>query len=271
MRMNFLARLERRFGHIGIPNLMLYVVGGRAIAWLLSLSDPSFPQYLELDAAGVRRGELWRLLTYIFMPSPGGGLFVILALYSIYWIGALVEAMWGTFRFTLFYAIGVLANAAAFVAFDWHAGRPFWLDTSLFLAAATLVPDMTILLFIIPVRMKWLGWLDAAFLAITVAGSDTATRVSILIAFANYVIFFWPEIMGTPARIRGALGGRPVAGPPPGPARVGPLHRCTACGKTEQVDPGLEFRWCSCERCGEGREYCVEHLREHLAPPAARA
>lgn len=266
--MNFLLRLERRFGHIGIPNLMLYVVTGRGLAWLLSLSDPTFPQHLELDALAVRRGEIWRLVTYVFMPNQGGPLFVLLALYSIYWIGALVEAMWGTFRFTLFYFIGFLTNAAAFVVFGWHDGRPFWLDTSLFLAAATLVPDMTILLFILPVKMKWLGWLDAAFLAVTIVGSDTATRISVLIAFANYVIFFWPEILGTPARVRSAFGGRPVAGPPPPPERPGPVHRCTACGKTERDDPKLEFRWCSCERCGEGREYCVEHLREHLQPRA---
>lgn len=47
----------------------------------------------------------------------------------------------------------------------------YYLNMSLFLAFATLYPDTTFLIyFIIPVKAKWLAWLDLGFLALAVAG-----------------------------------------------------------------------------------------------------
>ena len=38
-------------------------------------------------------------------------------------------------------------------------------------------------------------------------------------------------------------------------------HKCAICGRTEEDDPTLEFRYCS--RCKGNYEYCQNHLFTH--------
>src|SRR5690242_4748602 len=171
--MRWLDRLERRFGRFGIPNLIVYIVAGRGLALILSLSRPEFPGFLTLDPAAVRHGEVWRLVTYLFIPpvmTAGlfGGVFgALIQLYFTWMIGRILEAAWGEFRFTLYYALGGIATAGA-AAILAAPATPEFLDLTMFLAFATAFPDFTVLLFfIIPVRMMWLGWLAAAWLGWT--------------------------------------------------------------------------------------------------------
>ena len=46
------------------------------------------------------------------------------------------------------------------------------------------------------------------------------------------------------------------------PAGKHPIHRCAVCGRTEQDDPDLEFRYCS--KCAGNHEYCSDHLYTHV-------
>ena len=39
-------------------------------------------------------------------------------------------------------------------------------------------------------------------------------------------------------------------------------HKCAICGRTEQDDPNLEFRFCS--KCNGNYEYCQDHLFNHV-------
>ncbi len=38
-------------------------------------------------------------------------------------------------------------------------------------------------------------------------------------------------------------------------------HKCAICGRTEEDDPNLEFRFCS--KCNGNYEYCQYHLFTH--------
>ena len=38
-------------------------------------------------------------------------------------------------------------------------------------------------------------------------------------------------------------------------------HKCAICGRTEQHDPNLAFRYCS--KCEGNYEYCSDHLFTH--------
>lgn len=38
-------------------------------------------------------------------------------------------------------------------------------------------------------------------------------------------------------------------------------HRCAICGRTEQDNPDLQFRFCS--KCNGNYEYCNDHLFNH--------
>src|SRR5207302_6600157 len=67
--MTWLDKLERRLGFLAIPGLMRIVVGLTALVFMLVRLNPDFRFVLDLDPAGVLRGEVWRLVTYIFLPQ----------------------------------------------------------------------------------------------------------------------------------------------------------------------------------------------------------
>ena len=282
--MSWLDRLERRFGRLGIPDLITYVIAGRAIAFVVALAHPEYPAFLILDPDAVGRGEVWRLVTYLLTPPQllpgffGGWRGVLLQLYFTWIVGRALEGAWGAFRFTLYYAIGGGATAVAALLINGSPATPDFLDLSLFLAFATVFPEMPILLFLIlPVKVKWLGWLSAAGLAWSFLVSGMANRLAILVAFSNYLLFFSAEIMGWMGLRR--RDGVPVPFPratasaiPGVSVPASPIHRCASCGRTERDDVSLEFRWCACERCGpDGKEWCMDHLKTHRGDPAAEA
>src|SRR3954470_18226323 len=71
--MTFLDRLERRLGFIAIPGLIRIVVGFTALAYVLTFLNPEIFSVLELKPERIRHGEVWRLITYIFIPRGIGG------------------------------------------------------------------------------------------------------------------------------------------------------------------------------------------------------
>ena len=138
---------------------------------------------------------------------------------------------------------------------------PFYIETSLFLAFATLFPDATFLLFfVLPVKARWFAWATGAMLGYAFATAGLAGRLAIGAALANYLLFFWQLIVHRAGKLV-----RPGRLPIPATLMPDkPVHRCTVCGRTERDDRDLEFRICACAECGEGREFCGEHLKEHL-------
>lgn len=68
--MNWLDILERRLGRFAIKNLMTYIVGITGIVFALSYFDREglLIGKLILIPELVFRGEIWRLVTYIFIP-----------------------------------------------------------------------------------------------------------------------------------------------------------------------------------------------------------
>jgi hypothetical protein len=71
------------------------------------------------------------------------------------------------------------------------------LQSTLFLAAATIAPEYQILLFfILPVKLKWLAWLSVAFIIWALIFNSWLGRLYLLIMYANYLLFFGPYFMG---------------------------------------------------------------------------
>ncbi|HZU83733.1 MAG TPA: rhomboid family intramembrane serine protease [Polyangiaceae bacterium] len=256
-----LARLERRIGRYAIPNLIVYVLVGMAVVWLISQQRPWAVERLSLDLGAVRRGELWRLVSFLLIPLGWDSLTFLLSLYALWWVGSSLEQHWGAFRFNVYYLLGALgAIAAACIA-----GRAsnLWLDTSMMLALATLFPDLQILVFfILPLRAKWLGLLTAAGVAIALVRADWTTRASIFAALANYGVFFgghWVDVLRSrevavrqKARRESLRSSAPAFG-----QRV-----CAICGAREA--DGADIRVCSCDKCeGKPRALCLDHARNH--------
>jgi membrane associated rhomboid family serine protease len=272
--------MERRFGRYGIPNLIMYIVAGRGLAYLLSLKNPDFPNYLVLDPVAVRHGEVWRLFTYVFLPPQSasavftGPLMAIFALYVTFLLGRALEDIWGSFKFTLYYLIGVVATSLVAFLVSRAPVSPYYIDLSLLLAFATVFPEFTFLLFfIIPFKAKWMGWLTGAIQVVAFAFAGLSGKLAIAVSLSNYLLFFWPEVSSWVGRLSGkhrqaVIPGAGLAGAWRASLATGsppPVHRCSVCRKTERDNPELEFRICACPECGDGREFCMEHLKEHVA------
>ena len=264
-----LARLERRIGRYAIPNLILYVVGGMAMVWVLTQSRPQAVGRLVLDMAAVRRGQVWRLGTFLLIPprtslGSSTGLdsaLVLVNLYFTWWVGSSLEQHWGAFKFNVYYFIGALATIVAALMAGPTSNT--WLDVSLVLAFATTFPDVTILLFfVLPIKVKWLGIVAAIGMAIAAAMGDWETRAPVIAALVNYVLFFgghWQNVgrqrgvaVRQKARREQLRSNAPVFG-----QRI-----CAICGAREA--DGADIRVCSCDKCGgQPRALCLEHARNH--------
>src|SRR5258708_1957727 len=152
-----LARLERRLGKFAIPQLMTYVVGAQAIVYVLELLRPGYASFLLLRPELVLRGQVWRLVSYIFLPPASNPLFLIFALMWLWMIGRSLEEVWGAFKLNFYFLLGMIGTTAAAVI----TGQPMtnvFFEISLFLAFATLFPDYQLyILLLLPLRAKWLG------------------------------------------------------------------------------------------------------------------
>jgi len=255
-----LSKLERRFGRFAIHNLAAYLVALNGFVFVLALARPAFIDALVFDPERVRRGEIWRVITFVFIPPSFSPIWIIFTLYFAWLCGMALESVWGAFRFNLFYLLGMLGTmAAAFIL--GQSMSSFYLNTSIFLAFATLFPNYEILIFfILPVKAKWLGFLTFLTLAVSFGDGNTATRLAIGVAMANYLLFchrpLWDAFRHGVARTGRDSRMRRFQAPPR------EYRTCKICGKSD-ADPQVDMRVCTCAKCGEPTSYCLEHARNH--------
>jgi len=257
--MSVLDKLERRIGFIAIPGLFRYIAALTAVVFILYMVDPRYLMLIDLDIDLIRQGQVWRLFTYIFIPALGGffpaWLNAAFTVLFLIWVGDRLEEAWGAFRTTLFFLIGMIGTTIAAVVFGARFSNTM-LYSSVFFAFARFYPDIVIFfMYILPLKVKWIAWIYGALLLYQFVTGTMALRSAIIVAFANYILFFGRDIIND-ARQRREVSDRKErfeAATRRGPAE--PLHRSAACGATELTDPNLEFR---VSRNGE--EYCIPHL-----------
>ena len=257
--MNWLDKLERRFGFLGIPGLIRIVIGFTALVWALMWLNPNFRFALDLDPARIRHGEVWRLVTYIFVPQTLS-FWIVLVLWFLWFIGEGLERALGSFRLTLYFLVGMIGTtiAAFFFGSNFSNGM---LISSLFFAFARFYPDQVIyIFFILPVKIKWLAWISAAFLLVGFVLNSNSYRAALIAAFANYFIFFGPEIIHQ-TRHRHEVSTRRRRFEAHSRSADDALHHCAVCGATELTDPNLDFRVAR-----NGEEYCMAHLPRAETP-----
>ena len=251
--MTWLDKLERRFGFLAIPGLIRIVIAFTALAWALMWLNPNFRFALDLDPARIRHGEVWRLVTYIFVPQTLS-FWIVLALWFLWFIGEGLERAWGPFRLTLYFFVGMIGTTVAAFFFGSNFSNGM-LIASLFFAFARFYPDEVIyILFILPVKIKWLAWVFAAFLLLGFVLNSNSYRAALIASFANYFIFFGPEIFRQ-ATHRHEVSTRRRRFDAHSRNADEALHRCAVCGATELTDPNLDFRVAR-----DGEEYCIAHL-----------
>lgn len=269
--MRWLDKMERKFEKYAIPNLMYYIVGLYIVGLAVHLVNPMiYYMYLSLDAGAVLHGQVWRLVTFLICPPSSGVFFNLIALYLYYSLGSTLEQVWGTFRFNVYFFMGVLGHiAAAFIIYGLtrvsYPMSTYYLNESLFLAFAATFPQTQFwVMGILPIKAKWLGiFVGAQFLYDFITGG-MAVRLCIGLALLNFIIFFMMTRNYTSVSPRELKRKRAYKAEVKR-AKIQKIalshHKCAVCGRTEKDDPDLEFRYCS--KCAGGLEYCMDHLYTH--------
>ena len=282
--MNWLNKLERKFGNWAIPNLIVWLIGAYTIGFVLYRVNPSIIGLLMLSPYHILHGQIWRLITWVFMPTDTNLVYLLIMALFYYQLGTTLERTWGTFRFNVYIFGGMLFTViGAFLLYGIMylmngvvttemllIGTSFstsYINMSIFLAFACMYPDMQVLLmFIIPIKMKWMAAVYGVLIALSFFETGWAGRMAIFMSLLNFIIFFFSTRnlkRYTPHEVHRRQKFKADMRRPQGYAG-GAKHKCAVCGRTELDDPTLEFRFCS--KCEGNYEYCQDHLftQQHI-------
>ena len=272
---------------------MRYIVFMSAAVFVIKMMDRTgtLLALLAFHPGHIIRGEVWRLITWVFLPLNDNVFFTAIMLYFYYYIGGALEREWGVPKFTVYYILGVLLNIiygfltwfvisrytsasnlnAFWLTAVWLA--PNYLNLSMFFAFAALFPDHRVMLFFfIPIKMKWMALINAGFFAysilIDVFYGRIATALLPIIALLNFIIICGGDVLdyirpykarSSPQAVKfkkAAKAARSTQGD------KNYRHKCAVCGKTDNDYPSMEFRYCS--RCNGYHCFCIDHINNHI-------
>ena len=257
----------------GIPNLMLYIVLGTTVVYIMSQMSGNYFLYnlLTFNRTLILQGQIWRLITYPLTYNIRNLLLMAVSLFCYYSLGRMMEQVWGTLRFNLFYFTGVVMMDIWCMIFGGRASVTY-LNLSLFLGFATMYPDSQFLLFfIIPVKAWLFALIDLGIVLMDLITLPFPYNFFSVISLANYFLFFGKDVLNLIPRSwqikfksRGKAKSQPkVIHFDTEKVKKTPdyTHRCTVCGRTDVSNPELEFRYCS--RCHGYYCYCQDHINNH--------
>lgn len=300
--MKFLNKMERKFGRYAIHNLSMGLILCYAAGYLLQLISPTFMSYLTLNPYLILHGQVWRLFSWILIPPESFSFFTLIMLYFYYSIGTNLERTWGAFRYNLYILTGMICTVIGsfiLMAIGYHdypeliqlvgddvfftsynyagnwflAFSTYYINMSIMLAFAATFPNVSVyLMYILPIKIKYLGIIYAVILAYEFIQSNLIGRIVIGASLLNFVVFFLmtrnyqrvsPQQIHRrneyKRQVRNAGRGDNVV--QMRGRSVVTRHRCAVCGRTELDDENLEFRFCS--KCDGNYEYCMDHLYTH--------
>ena len=298
-----MSDFERRFGKYAVRDLSLKLIILYLIGYAIYYIRPDIMYYMTLNPYAIIHGQVWRLISWLLIPPSASNLFFIaIMLFFYYSIGTSLERVWGTWRYNVFIFTGILLTIVSsflWMGFSYLIGgagamsalgpenyfgyysaafSTYYINMGIFFAYALTFPEaMVLLFFIIPVKVKWLGLLDVAYLLYEFVQGNSAMRFAIAATFVNIGLLY----LRSGRSVRGSFYGRTMedifygASSKPGfrgkktgntgqrqPQAAGVIHRCAICGRTQADNPDLEFRYCS--KCEGGQEYCQDHLFTHV-------
>jgi hypothetical protein len=256
--MSLLDRLEKLIRPVAIQNITLYLIFGQIFAFGASFVGQISLGPIMLLPVLVLKGEIWRLVTFLFVPPNAHPALIAFAWYIFYLMGDVLERFWGTARYNLFLLIGWGATILVAFVTPYSLVTNAFLAGSVFLAFAWLNPNFELaLFFILPIKVKWLAlvaWLGYGYSLVV---GPMAVRLSVVAVVLNFLLFFGRDIillLKSRNRSRTAHVERERLASEP-------RHNCLICGKTDQTHPMEDFRYCS--KCAGAACYCQDHIRSH--------
>lgn len=287
--MNWMDKLERKWGRYAVPNLSRYFVGAVLLGLLMELVTPNALNWINFSVDGILHGQIWRLVSWIFMPSTTLDFFGLLFLLCVLMWGSSLESFLGTFRMNVFLWGGVILSDIGGILiyvltkFTLGTGASIYLSSyyllmTMLLALAMCMPEGEVrLYFVLPIKMKWMLVFELLYLGYIVFQTFANTlsvysgviglvigligSAQIILAVANMFLFFRASKTRISHKQRKRQKEFRAQFSQPRPGSGISQHKCAICGRTEITNPELQFRYCS--KCTGNKEYCQDHLFTH--------
>ena len=106
--MNFLDKMERKYGRYALSHLTMYIIVTYIAGYIIALAAPIMRQYLTLEPYYILHGQIWRLVSWILIPPSSLDIFTIIMLFFYYSIGTSLERAWGDFKYNVYIFSGIL-------------------------------------------------------------------------------------------------------------------------------------------------------------------
>lgn len=288
--MNWLDKLERKFNRFSIAHITRYMILANLIGYALyyfyrfsgkDLVSPMMfiPQY-------ILQGQIWRLVTWIFIPSSSLSIWTMLFIVCLLMLGENLEYALGSFRMTVYFVGAILISDIGGMLFylilpgSAYPTSLYYMSMysalfSMYLMLGLFMPDAEVrLYFVLPIKMKYMMVVYGVFFLIELVSnirtyglvSGIAACGEMIFAVINLLIFVSAcrhhrsPYQAARQKVRQQQYTR-QSRPQPNPANGGAMHKCVICGRTEKTNPELQFRYCS--KCSGAKEYCNDHLFTH--------
>lgn len=184
----------KKLDFLALPNLGPLICGLAVLGFIGNQMLGAPLERFVFDPQAVMDGEYFRLFAFPTLSEPLWLLFFCLYVYFVF---NMLEESWGQGPVTLFTLFSyVMALTASFVA-----DRPLdiWSHVleNVSLAFGTLFPELEfLLLFILPVKAKYLAILAGVLSIVQFILGGPSTRIALPLVFLPYLIFFGPYLFG---------------------------------------------------------------------------
>lgn len=160
-----------------------------AVFVLQLFSNGAIERWFVMDTTAVLSGQIWRLLSYGFLHDVQGLLHILFNMLFLWWFGPRLESIYGSREFLVFYLTSIVIAAVAYLGIDLVTGDP----TRMLGASGGVMAVITLyachfprqiiyLMFVIPIELRWMVVLYAAFdlhpLIMELQGKGTANNVA---------------------------------------------------------------------------------------------
>ena len=260
-----------------IANLIIFLLAGILQRYGVDLNAIGGLHYYSAASF-----HWWQPITYMFLHANWSHIFF--NMFAVWMFAPMIENEWGERRFAIYYLVCglgaafiqevvwalMLSNMSDAYGAAYLAQYSYFLNTigasgavfGILFAFGWLYPSVPLyFLFIpIPIRVKWLGIIYGAILAYEAIFSNMVGRIMILASLLNFILFFLVSrnrMYASPKEIHRRQVYRQQV------KKMQPItkHKCAICGRTDESNPELEFRFCS--KCDGNYEYCQDHLFTH--------
>lgn len=145
----------------------------------------------------------------------------------------------------------------------------YFISMSIFLAFAATFPEVEIYLFmILPIKVKALGIIYGILLVIEALGMGINGLFVVGASLLNFVIFFFTtkntfsrNIRNIKRKVDNMKKEQEANVKKTMHASKITKHKCAICGRTDESNPELQYRFCS--KCNGNYEFCQDHLFSH--------